>query len=135
MIHKMFVYDRAFYFSYTLDLTHTLQTQKKNVDVHSMWKFANEVFFWNHHISKPLIQSNMNGYVLPMIRGHVEITRTSINNRVFTFGVISRTGCKRAGTRFNCRGADTSGNVANFVETEQFIDCKEYYKIQLISFR
>lgn len=32
--------------------------------------------------------------------------------------VISRLSCKRAGTRFNSRGIDDDGNVANFVETE-----------------
>jgi len=32
--------------------------------------------------------------------------------------IISRLSCKRAGTRFNARGIDDDGNVANFVETE-----------------
>ena len=32
--------------------------------------------------------------------------------------VISRLSCRRAGTRFNSRGIDDDGNVANFVETE-----------------
>lgn len=32
--------------------------------------------------------------------------------------VVSRLSCMRAGTRFNSRGIDDDGNVANFVETE-----------------
>lgn len=32
--------------------------------------------------------------------------------------IISRLSCRRAGTRFNSRGIDDDGNVANFVETE-----------------
>jgi endonuclease/exonuclease/phosphatase family metal-dependent hydrolase len=32
--------------------------------------------------------------------------------------IISRLSCKRAGTRFNARGIDDDGNVANFVQTE-----------------
>lgn len=32
--------------------------------------------------------------------------------------VLSRLSCRRAGTRFNSRGIDDDGNVANFVETE-----------------
>lgn len=32
--------------------------------------------------------------------------------------IISRLSCRRAGTRFNSRGIDDAGNVANFVETE-----------------
>lgn len=31
---------------------------------------------------------------------------------------MSRRSCKRAGTRYNARGIDDDGNVANFVETE-----------------
>ena len=33
--------------------------------------------------------------------------------------LISRRSRKRAGTRFNARGVDEDGLVANFVETEQ----------------
>ena len=32
--------------------------------------------------------------------------------------LISRLSCRRAGTRFNARGIDDDGNVANFVQTE-----------------
>lgn len=32
--------------------------------------------------------------------------------------LMSRLSCRRAGTRFNARGLDDEGNVANFVETE-----------------
>lgn len=35
-----------------------------------------------------------------------------------TLSLISRLSCRRAGTRFNSRGIDDDGNVANFVETE-----------------
>ena len=35
--------------------------------------------------------------------------------------LVSRRGCARVGTRFNVRGADADGNVANYVETEQIL--------------
>jgi len=35
--------------------------------------------------------------------------------------LISRRSTYRSGTRFNHRGADHEGNVANFVETENII--------------
>ena len=35
--------------------------------------------------------------------------------------LISRLSCRRAGTRFNARGIDDDGNVANFVETETVV--------------
>lgn len=38
-----------------------------------------------------------------------------------TLTLISRLSCRRAGTRFNARGIDDEGSVANFVETETII--------------
>ena len=38
-----------------------------------------------------------------------------------TLTLISRLSCRRAGTRFNSRGMDDDGHVANFVETETVI--------------
>jgi hypothetical protein len=40
---------------------------------------------------------------------------------VATLAVISRLGKMRAGTRFNTRGVDDDGNVANFVEVGVFL--------------
>jgi hypothetical protein len=40
--------------------------------------------------------------------------------------LISRLSCRRAGTRFNARGIDDEGNVANFVETETIIATDEW---------
>jgi endonuclease/exonuclease/phosphatase family metal-dependent hydrolase len=44
--------------------------------------------------------------------------RRNISNQPSTLTVISRLSSRRAGTRFNSRGVDDDGNVANFVETE-----------------
>ncbi|KAL4911636.1 hypothetical protein BDW74DRAFT_11225 [Aspergillus multicolor] len=38
--------------------------------------------------------------------------------------LISRLSSRRAGTRFNARGLDDDGNVANFVETETILACE-----------
>lgn len=65
------------------------------------------------------------GYIIPMIRGHVEIQECVINAVRFKFGLISRQSSKRSGTRYNMRGSDFYGNVANFVETEQYVYCTQ----------
>lgn len=44
--------------------------------------------------------------------------KNSRDGRPCLLTLISRLSCKRAGTRFNARGIDDDGNVANFVETE-----------------
>lgn len=43
---------------------------------------------------------------------------TNFSGMASTITIVSRLSCRRAGTRFNARGIDDDGNVANFVETE-----------------
>lgn len=57
------------------------------------------------------------------IQGYVGMFTVTLPQRasdggpnVATIGLISRLGWKRAGTRFNTRGVDDDGNVANMVE-------------------
>ena len=47
----------------------------------------------------------------------------SINNKAFTYILASRRSCFRAGTRYYMRGVDLEGHAANYVESEQIIEC------------
>lgn len=51
----------------------------------------------------------------------MEIRTVYAGHRQFKAAILSRLSCERAGTRFNVRGANDEGHVANFVETEQLI--------------
>lgn len=51
----------------------------------------------------------------------VEVRDLVVNQNKLTFALISRRKISRTGARYHCRGIDSSGNVANFVETEQII--------------
>lgn len=53
--------------------------------------------------------------------GGVEMRTVYAANRSAKACLISRLSCERAGTRFNVRGVNDDGHVANFVETEQVI--------------
>jgi hypothetical protein len=53
------------------------------------------------------------------ICGFVGIANQTIFGSNILFTLISRRSVKFAGTRYNTRGIDDEGNVANFVETEQ----------------
>jgi hypothetical protein len=44
----------------------------------------------------------------------------TLSGNPVTLEIISRLGSARAGTRFNARGIDDDGNVANFVEVSFF---------------
>lgn len=51
----------------------------------------------------------------------IEVSSCQINGKSFDYTLISRRCIYRAGTRFNVRGVDSEGQVANFVETEQIV--------------
>ncbi|KAI9276938.1 Endonuclease/exonuclease/phosphatase [Phascolomyces articulosus] len=58
------------------------------------------------------------GFLVFAIRGYVGVESVILENEKYELSVISKLSCKRAGTRFNSRGIDDNGHVANFVETE-----------------
>ena len=69
------------------------------------------------------------GFLTSVFRGFAQTTDVPPSsvpqNKAFTespvhLTLISRLSSQRAGTRFNARGIDDDGNVANFVETETF---------------
>ena len=96
-------------------------------------------FLWNSYMISPLakfrsrlvahekqaldrsriLTSAIRGFVLsntiPAAYAPLRHTRTGLPSNLT---IISRLSSKKAGTRFNSRGIDDDGNVANFVETE-----------------
>lgn len=60
-------------------------------------------------------------WLLRVICGGIEIRTIYSGNKQAKACLISRLSCERAGTRFNTRGTNDDGHVANFVETEQVI--------------
>ena len=79
-------------------------------------------------------------WLFKMICGGVEIRTIYAAHRQAKACLISRLSCERAGTRFNVRGTNDDGHVANFVETEQvcffstlmliMIDYVQWWEIQ-----
>ena len=69
--------------------------------------------------SSRILTCAIRGFVLTMT---VPLSSSPIRSKVSglpsSLTLISRLSCRRAGTRFNARGIDDDGNVANFVETE-----------------
>ena len=58
-------------------------------------------------------------WLFKAICGGVEIRTVYAAHRQAKACLISRLSCERAGTRFNVRGTNDDGHVANFCETEQ----------------
>lgn len=96
-------------------------------------------FLWNSYMIQPLVDFRSSlgprektaldesGILTSAIRGFCQTMIVPISSASLHRGssgppssmaIISRLSCLRAGTRFNARGIDDDGNVANFVETE-----------------
>lgn len=112
----------TFYFSWTstskepLDLTLCAQRA-----VHT--KETDNRFFWNRMLHIHLLRFGIDcsKWLVKAMCGGVEMRTIYIGQYQARACVISRLSCERAGTRFNVRGTNDDGHVANFVETEQVI--------------
>uniref|UniRef100_A0A182SK04 Phosphatidylinositol-3-phosphatase SAC1 n=1 Tax=Anopheles maculatus TaxID=74869 RepID=A0A182SK04_9DIPT len=80
-------------------------------------------FFWNRMLFIHLLRYGVecNVWLLKAMCGSVEIRTVYAGSKQARAAIISRLSCERAGTRFNVRGTNDEGCVANFVETEQCI--------------
>jgi hypothetical protein len=118
-----------------IELIHLRSTDAASFDINNL----DDSFLWNSYMISPLskfrsrlvpherealdksriLTSAIRGFV-----GTVIIPPSSAPLRSSRIGLpssltlISRLSCRRAGTRFNSRGIDDDGNVANFVESE-----------------
>lgn len=120
---------RDIYFSYTYDLSQTLQhnmttgTTRRQQDQNT----SNE-FVWNAHLLKPFFScrhnsdlSQLQKWVMPVIHGYYGQRHVSVFNRVVNLLLIARRSRFYAGTRYLKRGLNDHGHVANHVETEQIV--------------
>ncbi|NXE69856.1 SYNJ1 protein, partial [Calcarius ornatus] len=80
-------------------------------------------FFWNQSLHLHLKHYGVScaEWLLRLMCGGVEIRTIYAAHKQAKACLISRLSCERAGTRFNVRGTNDDGHVANFVETEQVI--------------
>lgn len=119
----------SFYFSYTYDLTSSLQRRKRLEIDPSITNNPrpcityDKRFLWNYHLINDFERAGniADNYRLPLILGFISINKAVLRPGIH-WSLISRRGTRRAGTRFNTRGIDRDGDVANFVETEQILE-------------
>jgi len=128
----------TFYYSADFDVTRRLQDRSPDAPTIAL-DSLDAGFLWNSYMIQPLVDfrsrlserektaldesriltSAIRGFVLTIpIPASSSPARASRTGLPSTLTLISRLSCKRAGTRFNARGIDDDGNVANFVETE-----------------
>lgn len=101
-------------------------------------------FFWNKFIQRDIITNQLTDWCVPVMEGYVESKSGGhVSGKLLEIAMISRRSRFRAGTRYaffsplflsfltsteryNMRGIDDDGNVANFVETEQIVTVDKY---------
>ncbi|KAG8850186.1 phosphatidylinositol-3,5-bisphosphate 5-phosphatase [Serendipita sp. 411] len=121
---------KNFYFSYTYDITSTLQRNLTGVpkaESKGKWAF-NERFAWNYHMLEDAFGNHIdeNGtvrshWVIPLMHGHVDQAKLTVLGRIVYITLIARRSRYYAGARYLKRGANEDGDVANEVETEQIV--------------
>ncbi|KAF2073687.1 hypothetical protein CYY_005004 [Polysphondylium violaceum] len=125
-----------FYFCFQMDLSHTIQrnsnltnenNQNSSVEKerYHLYETFDNRFYWNKNLQISFIFKELYPWILPLIRGYVEIVNFKIENSNLQLVLVSRRSKFRAGTRYNTRGSDLLGNVANYVETEQILSCNQ----------
>ncbi|KZS95396.1 hypothetical protein SISNIDRAFT_408696 [Sistotremastrum niveocremeum HHB9708] len=118
---------KNFYFSYTYDITSTLQHNLTKSWVSDADGCAfNDRFAWNYHMLTEHFRSKSHEglhyhWVVPMIHGHVDQAKLTVLGRVIFITLIARRSRHFAGARYLTRGVNDEGNVANEVETEQIV--------------
>ncbi|PCH43055.1 hypothetical protein WOLCODRAFT_74198 [Wolfiporia cocos MD-104 SS10] len=126
-IFKQVDMSKNFYFSYTYDLTSTLQHNltRTGLPPARRWIY-NDRFAWNHHmLTTPFHDGKSlaakSHWLLPLIHGHVDQAKLTVLGRVIFITLIARRSRHHAGARYLKRGVNDEGNVANEVETEQIV--------------
>ncbi|EEB07206.1 inositol polyphosphate phosphatase [Schizosaccharomyces japonicus yFS275] len=111
---------KAFYFSYTYDLT---QTTQYNFTHPRLQNGVREMFMWNRHILKPLtaIFGFDSPWCIPIIHGFVDQAKLISCGKLILVTLIARRSRHFAGARYLKRGLEENGFVANEVETEQIV--------------
>ncbi|KAI9681030.1 MAG: phosphatidylinositol-3,5-bisphosphate 5-phosphatase [Bathelium mastoideum] len=120
---------RSFYFSYSYNITRTLQ---QNIILERQAVLEgkphpnrdyNNMFVWNHFLLSPAVDTiqNLYDWCLPVIHGFIDQSSLDIFGRSVYIMIIARRSRFFAGARFLKRGANDLGYVANDVETEQIV--------------
>ncbi|KAF7639958.1 SAC domain-containing protein, partial [Meloidogyne graminicola] len=116
----------SFYYSIGMDISHSLQWLSENAspELHllPLLQRIDKRFVWNAKLSEKFNTFEFSKFIQPLIHGFVGIRQCRVNNCTFNLALISRRSVYRPGVRFHTRGADSEGNCANFVETEQLVE-------------
>ena len=134
----------GFYYSFGLDLTNSQQNQikilynmknKNNINnlnnnieekIKRIFKTSYKKYFYNYNLYKRFLNNENKEpidytFITPIICGYVGMFEYQINDKLIQFILITRRSQNFAGTRYNTRGINDDGNVANYCESEHIL--------------
>ena len=128
-----FLLRNPLYYSVNIDLTISILNMTKKIGAETnshIFKYTINHFCWNYSIAKCFDKEGMNEFIFPVINGFfgardIKKDNEEISQNDTHFILIARKDDRRSGMRFLIRGADSNGNVANSVETEEIITFKD----------
>ncbi|BHF57749.1 Synaptojanin-1 [Sparganum proliferum] len=108
------------------DLTLSIQNyylSANNSEVVRSWGKSDFRFLWNKGLMAAFSRVGIcpTKWLTPIICGQFDVKTVYSGNNQSRLGLVSRISTQHPGTRFNARGVNDDGDVANFVETEQFV--------------
>ena len=102
-----------------------------------LWRRVDRRFFWNEWLLRDFLDLGLHAFILPVMQGWVQSSTftvpippnplepsVSLGSVPVDLAVISRRSRDRAGLRYQRRGIDDQGHVANMVETEMIVRAK-----------
>ncbi|GAA6057686.1 hypothetical protein JCM3770_003842 [Rhodotorula araucariae] len=127
------------YFSFTGDITHSLQAKHEagteGVKHLPLWRLAEKRYWFNRHLISPFVQAGLHSYILVLQQGFCDQSTVSLalqpdrtdssspSSIDLDLVILSRRSTERPGLRYQRRGINDAGEVANFVETEFIVAC------------
>lgn len=109
-----------------------------------LWRRADRRFFWNANLMAPFIEAGLHSYVLVLQQGFVGQATVTVPLKPFDdtapvsleldLVLISRRSVERPGLRYQRRGINPDGQVANFVETEFIVSARREDAFHIGSF-
>ena len=127
----------GFYYSFGYNLTNSQQNQtkilysfksKNNIcnKMQKIYTTINKKYFFNYNLYKRFINKVTKepidyNFITPIICGYVGMFNYMINGIFLQIILITRRSKNFAGTRYNTRGINDDGNVANFCESEHIL--------------
>ncbi|CAO1622646.1 unnamed protein product [Jaminaea pallidilutea] len=102
-----------------------------------LWRRADRRFFHNEHMVQDFVQAGLHSMILPLMQGYFQVSDlplTGCSDTSAQIMVISRRSRERPGLRYQRRGVNDKGQVANFVETEQILAVRRENASHIFSF-